>query len=283
MCMSVKSHSAGGYDWLNVWRRMYDEERAQGDAATDPGFSIAPDFWEGQADRFAAAAVSSAQPDAFMRFLLPRLQPTDRLLDIGAGTGRYEPFLSQHVAEVVALEPSASMRRHLEQRSPANIQIIASGWPNPDVLPCDILIAAHVLYGVRDIGPFLQQMHATARRGCYLLLAFLHPSSIAAPFWEAIHGTPRLPLPGAIECLAALFQLGIPANLSLVPIDHRMRFTDQEAALADIRWRLRVAPEPQRDERLRAMLQDLFEHNNDGSLHPQNLPDQAAVIWWEHH
>lgn len=281
--MSVNSHSAGGYDWLTVWRRMYDEERAQGDAATDPNFHTTPDFWEGQAERFAAAARSTPQPDGFMRFLLPRLRPTDRLLDIGAGSGRYEPFLSQHVAHLLALEPSAAMRQHLEQNSPPTTQIIASGWPNPDVPPCDIVIAAHVLYGVREIGPFLQQMNATAQRGCYLLLAFVHPSSIAAPFWQAIHGTARLQLPGALECLAALFQLGIPANLSLVPIDNRMRFPDPSAALADLRWRLRVAPESQRDAQLHAMIQEQFEHSDDGSLYPRNLPDQAAVIWWERH
>jgi len=261
---------------------MYDDERAQGDAATDPDFRVAPDFWEGQAERFAAAAASSPQPDGFMRFLLPRLRPTDRLLDIGAGTGRYEPLLSQHVADMFALEPSAAMRRHLEQRCTANTHIIASSWPTPEAPACDIIIAAHVLYGVREIGPFLQHMHTSARRGCYLLMAFLHPAMYIAPFWQAIHGTSRLPLPGALECLAALFQLGIPANLSLIPVDGRMSFPSEEEAIADVRSRLRVAPEPQRDQRIRALIREQFEHRDDGSLRPRGLAEQAAVIWWEH-
>jgi hypothetical protein len=125
-------------------------------------------------------------------------------------------------------------------------------------------------------------MHTTARRGCYLLLAFLHPAMYIAPFWQAIHGTARLPLPGAVECLAALFQLGIPANLSLVPVDGRMSFPSEDDALADVRSRLRVAPEPQRDERIRTLIHEQFEHRDDGSLRPRGLAEQAAVIWWEH-
>jgi hypothetical protein len=124
-------------------------------------------------------------------------------------------------------------------------------------------------------------MHAAARRGGYLLLAYRHPASYASPFWELVHGEPRLPLPGALECLAALYQLGIRADLTRVPIDSGVRFADPQAALADLRWRLRIPPEPARDERLLGAIQAEFDHAPDGSLAPRGLPDQAAVLWWE--
>lgn len=274
-------YSAGGYDWLAVWRRLYDEEREQGESATAPGFATGGDFWAGQADRFAAAAGRSDQPDAFMRFLLPRLRPEDRVLDIGAGTGRYEPLLAEHVAHVYALEPSPSMRRHLEQRSAANVEVLSGSWPEANAPACDVAISAHVLYGVREIGPFLRRMHTVAQRACYLFLTFRHPASFISPFWERFHGQPRLPLPGALECLNALYQLGIPAHLALVPLVSRLSFADEDAALADIRWRLRFPPNAERDTRLLSAIRELLDRDADGHLRPRDLPAQAAVIWWE--
>src|SRR5262249_51806696 len=178
--MAEDSYSPGGYDWLAIWRRMYDEERNQAESATLPGFVAQPDCWSGQADRFAAAAQRAPQPDGFMRFLLPLLRPSDRLIDIGAGTGRYEPLLAATGAELLAVEPSPSMRAQLERRLAderlTNVHAVAGAWPDIDVPPCDVAIAAHVLYGVREIEPFLRAMDAAASRACFLLLAFRHPS-----------------------------------------------------------------------------------------------------------
>ena len=104
--MQHVSYQAGGYDWLATWRRMYDDEREQAERVTPPEFAVQADFWASQAGRVAAIARQTPQPDGFMSFLLPHLRPSDRLLDIGAGAGRYEPVLARAVAEVVALEPS---------------------------------------------------------------------------------------------------------------------------------------------------------------------------------
>jgi Methyltransferase domain len=279
--MSQQIYRAAGQDWLAIWRTMYDAERAQGEAGTHPDFVVGQDYWQGQSGRFAQAAARAPQPDGFMRFLLPRLRPTDRLIDIGAGTGRYEPTLSPHVAELIAVEPSAGMRQHLAERCGPNGRVVAAGWPEAEVPECDIAIAAHVLYGVREIGPFLERMNQIARRGCYLLLAFRHPTAFAAPFWQAIHGEERLQLPGALECLAALFQLGINANLTLIPIDARMQYPDVESALIDLRWRLRIPPDSARDQHIRNLIEMHFEQLPGGAIAPRGLPEQSAVLWWE--
>lgn len=283
--MQQQPYHAGGCDWLAIWRRMYDEERDQAERATAPDFEIGADFWAGQAERFAAAARRSPQPDGFMRFLLPRLRPTDRLLDIGAGTGRYEALLARHVAEVLALEPSPAMCARLEQRlaeeQVAGVQVLLAGWPDADVPECDVAISAHVVYSVREIGPFLEKMAAVARRACFLYLAIQHPSSFISPFWERFHGVPRLPLPGALECLGALYQLGIPARMALVPMAGRINFPTTTEALEDIRFRLRFGPDHARDAQIHMAIDQLLERDSDGVLMPRNLLRQAAVIWWE--
>jgi SAM-dependent methyltransferase len=283
--MSQPGYSAGGYDWLATWRRMYDDERNQAESATLPGFVAQPDCWSGQAERFAAAAQRAPQPDGFLRFLLPRLRPTDRLIDIGAGTGRYEPLLASAVAELLAVEPSPSMRARLEQRLAdehlTNVRVVGNAWPNADAAACDVAIAAHVLYGVREIEPFLRGMDAAVGRACFLLLAFRHPSSFVSPFWERLYGVPRLPLPGALECLNALYQLGITARLDLVPLTSRLSYANQQEALDDLRWRLRAPAQPEYDRQIAAAIAELLVPTDDGRLAPRDMPDQAAVIWWE--
>jgi xanthine dehydrogenase accessory factor len=65
--------------------------------------------------------------------LLDLAEPEDRWLDIGAGAGRYALPLAAHVAEVIAVEPSVSMRNALrtgkEEHGIDNLRIVAGAWP----------------------------------------------------------------------------------------------------------------------------------------------------------
>jgi SAM-dependent methyltransferase len=279
-----KGIDAGTIDWHRRWREMYDAERAQGEAATDPNFARYADYWATRARQFAAASERHPQPDGFMRWLLPHLQTSDTVVDIGAGTGRYVPVLASAVRRVVALEPSPAMRAELtgliERKQLTNIEINDNAWPAPEPIAGDVLFSAHVVYGVREIGPFLEAMHRSARRICVLYLGLQHPSAILHPFWECIHGEVRYPLPAALEALACLHQMGIYASMELVPHPAGFRFSNFEEALGDIRMRLRVAPDPQRDERIIAAAREFLVPHPDGGIAAPGQPAYAAVIHW---
>lgn len=277
---------AGGQDWLAIWRAMYDAEREQTERVSPPAPERGTDHWSPHAARFAAAARRAPQPDSFLRFLLPHLRPSDTLIDIGAGTGRYEPLLARNVARVIAVEPSSAMRERLARRVQeerlANVELLEAGWPLPEPPACDVAVAAHVLYGVREVGPFLQQMRAAARRACFLLLGLRQPSFYISPFWERLHGQRRLALPGALECLNVLFQLGIPANLTLIPAGDQFAFADEQEALETIGLRLHLPPGPAGAAALRPLLGELLEPDGQGMLRPRGQPPQTAVVWWTH-
>jgi SAM-dependent methyltransferase len=274
---------SGGLDWLAIWRAMYDAEHAQTVATIGAQRARPTDRWFGRAGRFAQASGRAAQPDAFMRAVLPHLRPTDTLLEIGAGTGRHALFLASQVGQVVAVEPSESMRRHLGQRLEAantgNVTVVQAAWPIAGLPPADIAISAHVVYGVREIGPFLSAMDAAARRACFVLLGFRQPSFVLAPFWEALYGVPRYPLPGALECFNVLHQLGIPAQVTLLPTPP-YTFADRQEALEDLRWRLYLPEEATSDTRLLAAIDDLLVHDAAGRYAPPHQPAYTALLWW---
>ncbi len=270
---------------MALWHQMYDAERAQGEAATDPNFARHSDTWAGRATRYAATMRRQQQPDSFMQWLLPHLRPNDRVIDVGAGTGRYLPFLARQVAEVIAVEPSPAMRAELVQTLKAaevkNVQVLADAWPLAQPLIADVVIAAHVVYGVRMIEPFIRAIDQAARRHCALLIGLQHPTAVLAPFWERIHGEARLPLPASLEALAVCHQLGLPARLDLVPNARSFRFVDLEDAMEEIRTRLRLSSEPTRDARLLAAMAELLVPNEDGSLCSREHQAFSGVVWWE--
>jgi SAM-dependent methyltransferase len=276
---------AGGQDWLAIWRDMYDAERAQGEAASDPAFAKHADTWAGRAVRYAAASRRLPQPDSFMVWLTPRLRPRDRVIDVGAGSGRYMPYLSYHAAEVVAVEPSPAMRAELEhtivEAECENVRVLAGSWPLDEPLRADVVLSAHVVYGVREIGPFLQAMDAAATRLCALYLGLQHPAWAIGDVWERIHGEQRLPLPAALEAVAACHQLGLPAQLELVPAPPAFRFANEEEALDELRTRVRVAPSPERDAQLRQAMRELLVPTADGMLTVRRQQRHTAVIWWQ--
>lgn len=279
------SVGAGGLNWLLVWRQMVADEHAQTEAVALAENTSDHDHWAGQVVRYTTATNRSPQPDAFLQLVLPHIRPTDTVLDIGAGAGRHTLFLAQHVARVIAVEPSPSMHdqlvRRLDERAIANVTVLSAAWPDVDTEVSDVAICSHVIYGVREIGPFLRAMDARTRRGCFVAAGFRQPSYVMHAFWKRIHGQTRLPLPGAIECLNALHQLGIAANLTLLPASP-YRCADEAEAIADIRWRLRLSQSSETDAAIRAAMVDLLESNEAGQLAPKDQPAHTAALWWTH-
>jgi SAM-dependent methyltransferase len=276
-------HTAG-LDWLHIWRDMYDAERAQGEAATHPAMARSADHYATAAARFARNAKRIPQPDAFMRWMLPMLQPGESVLDIGAGSGRYVSPLAQAGHAVIAVEHSASMRAEMQARVAEEalvaVDVVADTWPTQTPIAADVVFAAHVLYAVRDIAPFLMHMHRAARRMCVLLLGARHPTTPVLPLWQMVHGEARLPLPAAYECLAALAQLGIAAHTAVLPTNPPIRYASLAEAVAETCFRLRLPYDAPHQEQIAALIQREWHVDADGAVVVPQLAPPNVVIWW---
>jgi len=151
-------------DWNEMWKRAHTIDLP----STDP--------WSSRAEHFEEHIKSRSREteDIIARF---HCKPTDTVLDIGAGTGRYTLPLSKQVASVTAIEPSVAMRTILEKKQTAdhisNIVTLPLLWEDitigKEIKPHDIVLASHSLT-MYDLKDALLKINRAAKREVWLIL-----------------------------------------------------------------------------------------------------------------
>lgn len=221
--------------------------------------------------------------------LLALAEPVDRWLDIGAGAGRYALPLALRVAEVIAVEPSASMRNALRtgrsEHGLDNVRIVGAAWPDalaelgePPV--ADVALVAHVGYDIEAIGPFLDAMDRAASRLCVAMLTDRSPASVADPFWPAVHGMERVPLPALPELVELLRARGRTAEVQHVERTPRT-FDSFDGLATFLRRQLWISEDSEKDSRFRAALAEMArERDDDGwTLATPPVGSIGLVTW----
>ncbi len=269
--------------WADHWRDLVagrDSQRGTDQRDGDP----ARDPWAaGRADRFASYSKSRPDNDPLFVRLRAAVRPDDIVLDVGAGAGRYAAFLATLAREVVAVEPSPAMRRYLAERLTAakahNVTVIGAAWPADDVAPADVTICSHVVYGVREIAPFLHALDRHTRRLCLISIRVdQHPG--ITELSRALFGEERVRQPALLDLYGALMDLGIAADVQIIPASGGFRFNDHDEAAAHFRDRLRIPPASPTEAQLRTLLAaDLIQEPDGRWRWPTPSPRNAIVSW----
>ena len=262
--------------------RMVREERDQAERLrSDRGGE--PDLWKPHASRFGASGhheEHSAVP------ALGRLVASSwRVIDVGAGGGRITIPLARQVREMVAVEPSPSMRAVLasqaREQGVDNITIVPDAWEAADVAPAELVYAANVTYGIMEIAPFLRKMDVRATRIAALVAFADPPQHRIAPFWRFVYGEERLRLPCRAELVDVLRELGAAPQLIYLPPHEPQPFGTREAAREELRRRLYIGHGTALESRLDAAI-DALTVERDGVLWSRDeRPNERSVIWWE--
>lgn len=261
--------------------RMVREEMEQAEAKRASADKPA-DFWQSLAKHFRPPA--EPEEDPVVDRLAELAGPDGRVIDVGAGGGRVALPLARHCREVVAVEPSPSMRKILDeaiaQQGVKNVSVVAAGWEEAEVDPADLVFASHVTYGIQQIEPFLRKLDAKATRHAALVAMTDPPQFPLEPFWRYVHGEERLKLPCRDELLEVLRELGVePEIIPLPPIPPRP-LGPRDEALDTLRFRLVVSPGTPEDDRLQQAIATLAEER-DGYLYPKDAkPHARQIIRW---
>ena len=236
---------------IEKWRTRVETHHTQSNNMQDADAS-AGDFWRPYASAFREDP--SRTEDPVVNRLVREVGPDTTVLDVGGGAGRLALPLALRCRQVTVVEPSAGMVEQLEEGAReadiTNVTSVQSSWEEVDSQPADIVLCAHVLYGVADIVPFVRKLEAGAREKVLVLMFMDSPQSHLAPLWEQVHGETRINLPALPELLHVMWEMGIYPSLEMVHSNPPRRSEDREAAIEEFRPRLYVTPGTAKDLRL---------------------------------
>jgi hypothetical protein len=208
---------------------------------------------------------------------------SETVLDIGAGGGRYALALALEAHEVIALEPSAGMRRVLAEGIAEygidNLRVVDGRWPEAaSGLQCDLALMSHIGYDVEAIGPFLRAAEGAASRQCVAVLLSQPPPTQADRLWPLVHGVERAPLPSLPEFLTLLLARGRLFQVQLVEREPQA-YEQPDQALAWLRQQLWTAPDSLKDRVLQRLAAERLQAR-DGRYALDWDPVQVGVVTW---
>jgi SAM-dependent methyltransferase len=264
---------------LEAWGRQVRLNREQAGVFREA--PERPDFYAPVAGGFKSDPRRTDEPA--LDVLRSLVVPGEAWLDIGAGGGRYALPLALQGARVTALDPSPGMLAVLREAAiefnVAGVETVEARWPAEGVPMADVALIAHVSYDIEDIGPFIEAMEAHARRLCVAVLLARAPSAAAEPFWPAVHGVARNPLPGLLEFLALLLAR---RKVFSVWLGERppVAYPTVEAALGFLRQQLFIEPGGEKEARLIKALESA-PRTPDGRIQVAAEATPLGVVTWK--
>jgi CTP:molybdopterin cytidylyltransferase MocA/SAM-dependent methyltransferase len=225
--------------------------------------------------------------DVVLDALLPLATPDDTWLDVGAGAGRYAFPLALRAHEVIAVDPSAAMvaalRDGIDAHDIRNVRVVEGRWPEAArrlaPLPCaDLALIANVGHDTESIGPFVDALGAAARRACVAVMQERPPASVAAPFFEAVHGEPRVPLPALADFVDLLEARGTQPAIEL--FERPAHRWNRDQLLTSLRRQTWVVPGSALDRRLQDRLDATAVADASGALLLDEAPVRVGIVRW---
>lgn len=134
-----------------------------------------PAFWNKIAAKYAAQPIEDPEGyEASLNLTRAHLRPTDRMLEIGCGTGDTARTLSRHCAYTVATDISPAMIAVGEARSKTDpghvltLRVAEAEDLQPEA-PFDVICAFNLLHLVDDLPTTLRALHDQLKPGGKLI------------------------------------------------------------------------------------------------------------------
>jgi len=269
-------------NWNELWKAVYAASPRRKNKDRDPGA-----VWDKKADAYGQAVHDEAAVTA-QEVRMMGLLPEDRVLDMGAGTGRLAVPMAEIAAHVTALDPSQRMLDRLSTGMAAkqlrNYSCIRMRWEDAvigqNIEEHDVVVAAYSL-GFYDLGAALEKIDAAARR-CVCL--FWHAGEWRTPaemdLRQAAFGRDDRDdggYPDYAYIVNILHDMGIYADVTIYDAVLTSRYASAEKAAE--RWAtLHEAPAESTEVIARHFAAMLEPDGSGGYIH-RKIRRQAMIRW----
>ncbi len=276
--MAISSAVTSAAEAWKARIEAHDEQslRARGDQP-EPA-----DFWSTLAAGFQADPRRSDDP--VVNLLSQWATPQTSVLDVGGGAGRYALPMALRCRQVTVVEPSPSMVAQLlegaREAGIENVSTVEASWEDASVEPADFVVCANVVYGVKDIAPFLTKLDEKAGERVVLVAWMDAPPSIFSPLWKAVHGEERIELPALPELLPVLWEMGIFPNVEMLEAGGPRSAPNLDAALAMARHMLFVRLGSPEGTRLENAAREMAVQTSEGVTLRGRRTRPQGVVWW---
>ena len=270
-------------DYVARWRQIVERRRVQMDSAYARAGIVHADYWGRRAQSYRAATHAATAQDPLIERVRRVAGATSTLLDVGAGTGRHTLALAPHVGHVTAVEPSDAMlgllRGDVAEQRMSNVTSVQSEWMNADVGPADVVICSHVLYPIADVVPFVDKLEASANERIFVYLR-ADPIATDFGFWADFHGEPLQDQPTHRDLFNVLLQVGILADVEIVPTPFHWSFESLDNAVDQLAGALCLSDGDEASrKRLRDLMRERWEEA-DGRVMPPERASRSAIFSW---
>ena len=187
----------------------------------------------------------------------------------------------------------AGFRANADQAGISNARLVEGDWLTVDPLAGTVALVNHVTYLTREIVPFIERLERFGSQRVIITVNSPPPPSWHRVLFHLVHGEAEEIVPGHVELVGVLWELGILPDVRVLPHAARpiIPAPTREAAIA-----ARVAGfggdqwtfwplEPDLERRLRSVLEmrfdELFAASPEGFVPRFITPGREILITWE--